>query len=155
MATKSKKQKFEAIFACFFVFCLVFFGVLLNAAGIAASNVIGRAKQLLNSVVALEVRVGSNKFVLGEGIRGGGVVGELSSSRKHLLLLLLLFFLFPFLPFFFFFFFPFFFIFFFICFCSRGGTGGGEVTIEAVVGFFFVSVSWEVEGVYLEKVRWV
>jgi len=154
MTTKSKKQKFEAIFACFFVFCLVFFGVLLNAAGIAASNVIGRAKQLLNSVVALEVRVGSNKFVLGEGIRGGGVVGELSSSRKHLLLLLL-FFLFPFLPFFFFFFFPFFFIFFFICFCSRGGTGGGEVTIEAVVGFFFVSVSWEVEGVYLEKVRWV
>ena len=93
------------------------------------------------------------------------MVGELS-SRKHLLLLLLvvivvivLFFLFPFLPLFFFFlffFFPFFFFnFFLICFCSRGGTGGGEVTIEAVVGFFFVSVSWEVEGVYLEKVRWV
>ena len=152
MTTKIKKQKFEAVFACFFVFCLVFFGVLLKAAGIAASNVIGRVKQLLNSVVALEVRVGSNKFVLGEGIRGGGAVGELSSSRKHLLFLLL-FFLFPFLPFLFFF--PFFFFFFFICFCSRGGTGGGEVSIEAVVGFFFVSVSWEVEGVYLEKVKLV
>tara|TARA_B110000971_G_scaffold187975_1_gene197494 strand:+ start:337 stop:618 length:282 start_codon:yes stop_codon:yes gene_type:complete len=67
--TRIKKQKFEATFACFFVLCLVFLGVLLRAAGVAAADAMGwRAKQLLNVVVALVARIGSTEFVSGEGI---------------------------------------------------------------------------------------